>query len=34
VQALGQLIGPQLARRDIKLKQAHAATNVGADSCG
>jgi hypothetical protein len=31
VQALGQLVEPQLARRDIKLKQAHAATNVGAD---
>ena len=31
VQALGQLVEPQLARSDIELKQAHAAADVGAD---
>ena len=31
VQSLGQLVEPQLARSDIKLKQAHAAADVGAD---
>jgi hypothetical protein len=31
VQSLGQLVGSQLARSDIELKQPHAAANVGAD---
>ena len=31
VQALGQLVGSQLACCDIELKQPHAAANVGAD---
>ena len=31
VQPVGQLVEPQLARCDIKLKQPHAAADVGAD---
>jgi hypothetical protein len=31
VQSVGQLVEPQLARCDIKLKQPHAAADVGAD---